>query len=63
MSASMYRADRNTHIKVAVVSCLCAIVVVTVGLTARMGDLTVAGTVARSGVPTAVSNTAENTIR
>jgi Flp pilus assembly protein protease CpaA len=63
MSASMYRADRNTHIKVVVVSCLCAIVVVIVGLTARLGDLTVAGTIARVGAPTVVTNATENTIR
>ena len=40
MSYSMYRADRNTHVKVVAVGVLCAIVFVLVGYTARLGDLT-----------------------
>jgi hypothetical protein len=63
MSASMYHADRNTHIKVVVVSLLCAIIVVIVGFTARLSELTVAGTVTRVGTPAVVTNNVENTIR
>jgi hypothetical protein len=63
MSASMYRADRNTHIKVVVVGLACAIVVVVVGFTARLSDPSVGGTIARVGPPVVVTNTIENTIR
>ena len=63
MSHSMYRADRNTHIKVVIVSLLCAIVVVIVGSTARLSDPAVASTITRAGVPAVVTNNAENTIR
>ncbi len=63
MSHSMYRADRNTHFKVVAVGVLCAIVVVLVGYTARLGDLTVASTITRAGDPAVVTNNSENTIR
>jgi hypothetical protein len=63
MSVSMYRADRNTHIKVVVVSLLCAIIIVIVGFTARLSELTVASTVTRVGAPAVVTNNVENTIR
>jgi len=63
MSYSMYRADRNTHIKVVVVGFLCAIVVVIVGSTARLGDVTAAGAITRAGAPTLVMDNMENTIR
>ena len=63
MSYSMYRADRNNHVKVVAVGVLCAIVFVLVGYTARLGDLTVASTVMRAGVPAVVTNNSENTIR
>lgn len=63
MSASMYRADRNTHIKVVAVSLVCTIVVVIVGLTARSNDLTVASTIIRAGAPVVTTTSVENTIR
>jgi hypothetical protein len=63
MSYSMYRADRNTHIKVVVVGVLCATMVVIVGSTARLSDLTVASTVTRAGAPAVVTIDSENTIR
>ena len=63
MSHSMYRADRNTHIKVVAVGLLWAIVVVIVGLTARLSDLNVASTITRAGPPVVVTNDAEITIR
>jgi hypothetical protein len=71
MSHSMYDADRNTHIKVVAVGLLCAVVVVIVGFTARVSDVTVAGangieadrTVIRAGAPAAVTSNAQNTIR
>lgn len=63
MSHSMYRADRTTHIKVVVVGLVCATVVVIVGLTARLSDLTVASAITRAGVPAVVTNNAESTIR
>jgi hypothetical protein len=72
MSHSMYGADRNTHIKVVVVGLLCAIIVLIVGFTARLSDLTIASTdrrinpdtiITRAGAPAVVTNNAENTIR
>jgi len=63
MSHSMYRADRNTHIKVVVVGLLCAILVVIVGSTARLSDLTVASTITRAGAPAVMTTSVENTIR
>lgn len=72
MSHSMYQADRNTHIKVVVVGLLCAIVVVIVGSTARLSDLTIAvgdnriytdRIVTRAGAPAVATNNAENAIR
>ena len=63
MSHSMYRADRNTHIKVVVAGLLCAIVVVIVGFTARLSDPTVATAITRAGAPAVVTNNAESTIR
>jgi hypothetical protein len=65
MSYSMYRADRNTHVKVVAVGVLCAIVVVLVGYTARLSDLTVVSTstVTRAGAPAVVTTNSENTIR
>ena len=71
MSHSMYRADRNTHIKIVVVGLLSAMVVVIVGFTAQVGNLTIASTNGRvepdriivRGSPTAVTSNAENAIR
>jgi len=39
MSPSMYGAGRTTHLKVVVLSLLCAIVFAVVGLTARVGEM------------------------
>jgi formylmethanofuran dehydrogenase subunit B len=72
MSHSMYDADRNTHIKVVSLGLFCAVVVVIVGFTARVSDVTVAGansgieadrTVIRAGGPAAVTSNAQKTIR
>lgn len=72
MSHSMYRADRNTHIKVVVVGFLCASVVVIVGFAARLNDLTIASadrsinpdrTITRAVVPSVVTRNADNLVR
>ena len=38
MSSSLWSADRNTHLKIVLVSLICSIVVVAVGLNARVAD-------------------------
>ena len=70
MSHSMYTAGRTTHLKVVVLSLLCAIVFAVVGLTARMGEMNGAtsrteasGPVIRGGAPKTVTSNEQNTIR
>jgi hypothetical protein len=73
MSHSMYRADRRTHIKVVVVGFLCAIVVVIVGSTARLGDLATTANadrsinpdriITRAVAPSVVTRDADNVVR
>lgn len=56
MSASMYTADRSTHLKIVVVGLLCATVVAVVGIFANVGQLDM-GTapLVKAGQPTIVS--------
>ena len=56
MSASMYTADRSTHLKIVVVGLLCATVVAVVGIFANVGQLDM-GTapLVKAGRPTIVS--------
>ena len=56
MSASMYNADRSTHLKIVVLGLLCATVVAVVGIFANVGALDL-GTapLVKAGQPTMVS--------
>jgi hypothetical protein len=56
MNHSLYGADRATHLKIVVVSLLCAILVVAVGTFARVSSIDL-GTAAlvKAGQPTSVS--------
>ena len=72
MSHSMYTAGRTTHLKVVVLSLLCAIVFALVGFTARVSQMDGArttsrieasGTVIRAGAPKTVTSNEKNTIR
>ena len=72
MSHSMYTAGRTTHLKVLVLSLLCAIVFAIVGLTARVSQINRAqtanrieaiGPVIRAGAPKSVTSNDQNTIR
>jgi hypothetical protein len=56
MSASMYTADRSTHLKIVVLGLLCATVVAVVGIFANVGQLDM-GTapLVKAGQPTIVS--------
>ena len=72
MSPSTYGAGRTTHVKVVVLSLLCAIVFAVVGLTTRVGEM--AGARATShlettslaipgGGPNTMTSNEQNTIR
>ena len=72
MSHSMYTAGRTTHLKIVVLSLLCAIVFAIVGLTVRVGQMDGArttsrvdpsGRVIRAGAPKSVTSNEQNTIR
>jgi hypothetical protein len=72
MSHSLYGASRTTHLKVVVLSLLCAIFFALVGLTARVGEMAGAqatshlettGLAIRAGGPKAMTNNEQNTIR
>jgi hypothetical protein len=52
----MYSADRGTHLRIMVVSLLCATVVAMVGIFAQVGDLGLnAGPAVQAGQPTVMS--------
>jgi hypothetical protein len=68
----MYTAGRTAHLKLVVLSLLCAIVFAIVGLTARVSQMNGAqttnrieasGPVIRAGVPKNVTSNEKNTIR
>ena len=72
MSHSMYTAGRTTHLKVVVLSLLCAIAFAVVGLAARVGQMNGAPTISRSeanglviraGAPKTLTSNEQNTIR
>ena len=72
MSHSMYTAGRTTHLKVVVLSLLCAIVFAIVGLTARVGQMDgvrttsrieASSTAIRAGAPKSVTSNEQNAIR
>jgi hypothetical protein len=56
MNHSIYSADRRTHLKIVVVSLLCAILVAAVGTFARVSDIDLGTTqLVKAGAPTAVT--------
>ena len=72
MSHSMYTAGRAKHLKVVVLSLLCAIVFAIVGLTARVSQMNGAriptpieasGPAIRTRAPNTVTSNEQNTIR
>jgi hypothetical protein len=72
MSHSMYSAGRSTHLKVVIVSLLCATVVAVLGILARASDMNGARAasrtetmppVIRAGWPKTVTSNEHNTIR
>ena len=60
-NSSMFTADRMTHLKIVVVSVVCATLVAAVGVTARManaGDGRLETTVIKAGTPMTASSEA-----
>ena len=68
-NSSLFAADRATHLKIVVVSLLCAMLVTGIGLAARVGDdpNTASGrletTVIKPGKPLTASAATNHTIR
>jgi hypothetical protein len=64
----MFTADRTTHLKIVVVSLVCAILVAGVGIAARVTDTSSSNgrfeaTVMKAGAPVTAATDAVNTIR
>jgi hypothetical protein len=60
-NTSMFTADRMTHLKIVVVSLVCATLVAAVGVTARManaGNAPLEATVIKAGTPMTASSEA-----
>lgn len=56
MNHSLYGADRATHLKIVVISLVCAIVVVAVGTFARVSTMDLGtATLVKAGQPTSLS--------
>jgi hypothetical protein len=68
-NASMFTADRMTHLKIVVVSLICATLVAGIGIASRVGDgsMTADGrleaTIIKAGAPVTAASTDGNTIR
>jgi ABC-type proline/glycine betaine transport system permease subunit len=67
-NSSMFTADRMTHLKIVVVSLVCATLVAGVGIAARVSDSSSANgrleaTVIKAGTPVTAAKDAANTIR
>jgi hypothetical protein len=70
MNSSLRSADRNTHLKIVAVSLLAAIVVLTVGINARIADsntttarIQADGPIVKAGKPAIYSTNEAATIR
>jgi hypothetical protein len=66
-NSSMFTADRTTHLKIVVLSLICATMVAGIGIAARMTDVTTnprmeAG-ILKAGKPITASTTDANTVR
>ncbi len=67
-NSSMFTADRMTHLKIVVVSLVCATLVAGIGIAARVTDGTtingrLEATVIKAGAPVTASTTEAATIR
>jgi len=67
-NSSMFTADRMTHLKIVVVSLVCATLVAGIGIAARVTDDTAAGgrleaTVIKATAPVTAATTAGNAVR
>jgi len=67
-NSSMFTADRNTHLKIVVVSLVCATLVAGIGIAARMTDNSPASgrleaSVIRVAPPVTAATTPTNTVR
>ena len=67
-NSSMFTADRMTHLKIVVVSLVCATMVAGIGIAARITDGTVTAgglqaTVVKATVPVTAATTDSNTVR
>lgn len=67
-NSSMFTADRNTHLKIVVVSLVCATLVAGIGIAARMTDASTASnrleaSVIRVAPPITASTTETKTVR
>jgi len=67
-NSSLFTADRNTHLKIVVVSLVCATLVAGVGIAARVTDGTSAdgrlqATVIKAAPPVTAATTDGNTVR
>ena len=68
-NSSMFTADRMTHLKIVVVSLVCATLVAGIGIAARVSDGTTTSngrleaTIIKAGAPMTAATTDRNTIR
>ena len=67
-NSSMFTADRMTHLKIVVVSLVCATLVAGIGIAARVTDNSTGNgrleaTVIKAGTPVTASTTEAHTIR
>ena len=67
-NTSMFTADRTTHLKIVLVSLVCATLVVGVGVTARANDgatgsVRMEATVIKAGAPVQAATTNGSTVR
>jgi len=68
-NSSLFTADRMTHLKIVVVSLLCATMVASIGVAARMSDgpatagSRLEATVIKVGAPVTASTSVDRTVR
>jgi hypothetical protein len=65
-NSSMFTADRGTHLKIVVVSLLCATIVAGIGIAARVTDASpdrMQATVIKAGKPVTASTDVNTSIR
>jgi hypothetical protein len=65
-NSSMLTADRATHVKIVIVSLICATVVAGIGITARVANLDngrLEATVVKAGKPVTAATSVDTSIR